>query len=221
MQPKNILMVLNNVCKRKIKTIVILAITVCCVIFFCNNSNSDLLSNEYATLASSAVASTITQNNEQTKNNTEGLNWQKLLDIGVRCSGGIPPDILLAIILTESGGNPYAININGVKSFQPKTAQEALKVIYKYNNANVDIGLMQVNYKTWAKVFNVLPSHLLVPEINICIGSQILRHYLDQHNWSWKGIGRYNATTEWKQANYAVKVSNKLKKIRQWWATQK
>jgi len=189
--------------------------------FFVNSTFADMINNVKCIASPgnhyycSNCSQNFTQSNQTEQTSNKQLNWQKLLETGVKCSG-ISGEILLAVILQESGGNPYAVNINGIGGFQPKTPQEALKIIYKYNKANTDIGLMQVNYKTWAKTFNVLPKDLLNPEINICIGAKILRAYLDEHNWTWKGIGRYNATTYWKQANYAVKVADHLKRIRQW-----
>ena len=216
MHQKNILMVLNSLII--VPILIFLAFSV-------NLSFADILDNVRCVASPgnryycSSYSQNFTQNNQTKQTDNEQLIWQKLIEKGIKCSG-IPGEVLLAVILQESGGNPYAVNINGIGGFQPKTPQDALKIIYKYGKANVDIGLMQVNYKTWAKTFNVLPKDLLNPEINICIGAKILRAYLDEHNWTWRGIGRYNATTSWKQANYAIKVANHLKRIKKWQSLQ-
>lgn len=142
----------------------------------------------------------------------EDLTWESLLETGHRCSG-LPEELILSVIWVESRGNPNAININGGKSYSPKTREQALKILYANNKASTDIGLMQVNYKTWGKVFGLKASAFLDPETNVCAGSQILRAYVDQHKGSWRGVGRYNAASSSKQMVYAVKVGNAYKKI--------
>ncbi|MCL4492043.1 MAG: lytic transglycosylase domain-containing protein [Nitrospirae bacterium] len=142
------------------------------------------------------------------------LNWQFLLNIGQKCSGGLSRDLLLAVIWAESSGNPYAINISKVGGFSPKTEEEAVRIMYRHGKASVDIGLMQVNYKAWGKGYGLSPVDLLDPAVNICVGSKILRRYLEEHNWSWRGIGRYNAVSIEKQATYAAKVYRTLRMIK-------
>ena len=144
------------------------------------------------------------------------IDWKGLLDTGQRCSG-LPQDLILSVIMVESGGNPNAVNINGVRGFQPKCAESALKIIYHYNNANVDIGLMQINWKTWGPVYGIKPAQLLDPYYNVCLGAKILRNYLEQHKWTWRGVGRYNAVSQDKQERYAKKVAamySRIKKIK-------
>ncbi len=141
------------------------------------------------------------------------IDWKGLLDTGERCSG-LSRDLILSVILVESSGNPHAVNINGVRGFQPASAEAALKIIYHYNNSNVDIGLMQINWKTWGPVYGVKPAQLLDPHYNVCLGAKILRDYLEQHNWSWKGVGRYNAVSPNKQAIYAKKVAAMYSRVK-------
>lgn len=141
------------------------------------------------------------------------IDWKGLLDMGERCSG-LSRDLILSVILVESNGNPNAVNVNGVRGFQPANAEDALKIIYHYNNANVDIGLMQINWKTWGPVYGVKPAQLLDPSYNICVGAKILRDYLEQHNWSWRGVGRYNAVSRDKQERYARKVAAMYSRVK-------
>lgn len=131
--------------------------------------------------------------------------WNNLLSIGEQCSG-LPKELILSVIHVESKGNPYAVNINGVGGFQPRDIESAVKILYHYNRANSDIGLMQINYLSWGKVFNVSPVDLFRPEVNVCIGSKILRYYIDMHNGSWRGVGRYNAVSSDKATRYALSV---------------
>lgn len=145
----------------------------------------------------------------------DDASWEEVLSAGEKCSG-LSRDLLLSVIWVESRGNPYAVNINGVGGYQPASAKNALKIIYKYNNANVDIGLMQINWKTWGRFYGISPADMLNPILNACIGSKILRDYIDDHKGSWRGVGRYNAVTYSKQVNYALKVQqahNAIQKI--------
>lgn len=162
----------------------------------------------------SFVASPMAEN-KPVINPDGSLNWQRLFQIGQKCSGGLPNELLLAIIWVESTGRKHAINVNGGGSYFPRTAEDALRIIQRYNTRNIDIGLMQVNWRWWGEYFNVSPADLLKPDINICIGSRILRQYLDEYGWSWRGIGRYNATSRDRQIRYAKRVNNKLQMIRE------
>ncbi len=141
------------------------------------------------------------------------LNWSNILEIGQTCSG-LPKDLIMSVIIVESNGNPNAVNINGVGGFQPKSRSEAVKLMYRFNKANVDIGLMQVNYLTWGPVYGITPERLLDPAANVCIGSRILRDYIDRHKGSWRGVGRYNAVSYNKQVSYALRVSHTLAAVR-------
>ncbi len=148
-------------------------------------------------------------------NEDGSLNWQYLLDVGQRCGGGISRELLLAIMWVESRMNPYAVNVNGVGGFMPSSPRRALEIIHRYNRANTDIGLMQVNYRWWGEEFQIRKVDLLNPSRNICIGAKILRQYLEDHNWSWRGIGRYNAVSPDKQVAYAKRVLRAYEKIKQ------
>jgi len=141
------------------------------------------------------------------------LEWSSILDAGQRCSG-LPKEVIFSVIWVESKGNPNAININGVGSFSPGSQSDALRIARKYNRANVDVGLMQINYKTWGPYYGLTLSHLLDPMVNVCIGSRILRNYIDEHKGSWRGVGRYNAVSYNKQVNYAQNVARTLKAVK-------
>jgi soluble lytic murein transglycosylase-like protein len=86
-------------------------------------------------------------------------------------------------------------------------------IIYKYNKPSTDIGLMQINWKTWGRVLGLKAVDLLDPVTNVCEGSKILRTYVDAHKGSWRGVGAYNAVSYNKQRNYASIVGSTYKKI--------
>lgn len=65
------------------------------------------------------------------------------------CAAFVAPDTTTAIIAQESGGNPLAIHVNGLKQ-QPRQAQsmqEAMQIATAFimRGYSVDLGLMQVN----------------------------------------------------------------------------
>ncbi len=146
-----------------------------------------------------------------------GLDWPSLLATGEKCSG-LSQELILSVIWVESEGNPNAINVNGVGGFGPDSPERALKILYKYNRANTDIGLMQVNYKTWGPAYGLKAKQLLDPMTNICVGSRILKDYIDEHKGSWRGIGAYNAVSYAKQVNYALRVHRMFKAVHKMYA---
>ena len=65
------------------------------------------------------------------------------------CAPNVAPVTLEAVIRVESGGNPWAINVNGLRA-QPApaaSAAEAARMAESYilRGYSVDLGLMQVN----------------------------------------------------------------------------
>ena len=65
------------------------------------------------------------------------------------CALNVAPVTLEAVIGVESGGNPLALNVNGLAGPQPRagTPDEAATIARRYIAAgySVDIGLMQIN----------------------------------------------------------------------------
>jgi type IV secretion system protein VirB1 len=70
------------------------------------------------------------------------------------CAPNVAPVTLQAIVEVESGGNPLALNINGIRLQPPpaRGAKEAAQVAESYivRGYSVDIGLMQVNSRNLA-----------------------------------------------------------------------
>ena len=113
-----------------------------------------------------------------------------LVQLRDRCAPTAPLSILAALILTESGGNPNAIQIDFPNALlrrwrlpagtlrlqrQPNDAQEAGEWI-AYLNArriSIDVGLMQVSTDEAARR-HISPAVLLDPCINVRTGWSIL-----------------------------------------------
>ena len=87
---------------------------------------------------------------------------------------GINPIIVYAIIKTESGFNPKAINKN--------------------KNGSYDLGLMQIN-SSWLPTlskYGYSTNHLFDPCINIKVGTWILANCIHTYGYNWKAIDCYN-----------------------------
>lgn len=105
---------------------------------------------------------------------------------------GISPLLLESIARTESGLKPGAIGVN--------------------TNGSRDLGLMQIN-SSWIKPLGLDPSRLLTDTCyNTMVGARILSECIERNGYTWEAVGCYNAVTKSKQAKYARKVFNALKK---------
>lgn len=93
------------------------------------------------------------------------------------CAPNVAPITLQAIIEVESGGNPRALNINGMRQQPPPTrdAKEAAQVAESYiaRGYSVDIGLMQVNSRNLAAL-GITVEQVLEPCTNIRAAATIL-----------------------------------------------
>jgi type IV secretion system protein VirB1 len=93
------------------------------------------------------------------------------------CAPNVAPITLQAIVRVESGGNPLALNINGVRVQppSPRDASEAAQVAKSYitRGYSVDIGLMQVNSRNLAAL-GITVEQVLDPCTNIRAAATIL-----------------------------------------------
>jgi type IV secretion system protein VirB1 len=98
-------------------------------------------------------------------------------DLIHQCAPNVAPETVQAIIRVESGGNPYAIGVNGPihQKPHPKNAQEAIYWAKYYMNLgySVDLGLMQINSGN-LKGLGLTLSQVFDPCINLKAGSRIL-----------------------------------------------
>ncbi|WP_137935832.1 lytic transglycosylase domain-containing protein [Chitinivorax sp. B] len=94
-----------------------------------------------------------------------------------QCAPNVAPSTMQAIIRTESGFNPLAMNVNGGVRLQrkPKNMTEAaawaswlIKQGY-----SVDMGLMQINSRNLARL-NLTPAEVFEPCRNLRAGAAIL-----------------------------------------------
>jgi type IV secretion system protein VirB1 len=93
------------------------------------------------------------------------------------CAPNVAPATLEAVISVESGGNPFALNVNGL-SVQPPPARdigEAAQVAASFiaRGYSVDLGLMQVNSRNLVAL-GLTVQQVLDPCTNIRGGATIL-----------------------------------------------
>ena len=129
---------------------------------------------------------------------------------------GIPPYMLRAIAITESGreGQPYpwAMNIQG-RAHYAKDPQEIVSIVNRYGSrSSIDIGCAQVNLKWHAHRFADWKS-LIDPQTNADYAAyHLLELRREFGNWS-RAVSAYHSRTGWRGANYACSVSRNYGRI--------
>jgi type IV secretion system protein VirB1 len=120
-----------------------------------------------------------------------------------QCASHVAENTMMAIIKTESNGNPLAIGLNrGYKLlYQPRDYNQAREWVnyLEAHGYNFDIGIAQVNIKNIHK-FGYKATDALNPCINLRIGSDIIqKNYLNalpssknQQEALYKAISSYN-----------------------------
>ena len=126
---------------------------------------------------------------------------------------GLPEAVVEGIIEVESGGNPLALRINfgEGRSLYPKSvnlARRYLAIALRYTD-NVDIGLMQVNWRTWretAGAMGIAAFDLLDAGTNRRLGCLILAQALDGAGSFEERLGRYHSPSPARQRAYVRRV---------------
>ncbi|MDX9713992.1 MAG: lytic transglycosylase domain-containing protein [Dissulfurispiraceae bacterium] len=86
------------------------------------------------------------------------------------------------------------------------------RAVNKNQNGSSDLGLMQIN-TFWIKPLGLDRERLIADACyNTRTGASILKKCIDQHGYTWKAVGCYNAISEPKQQAYSWKIYNALMK---------
>lgn len=119
----------------------------------------------------------------------------------------IPSGLLVAIAKIESGMNAYALNING-KSVLASNSREASSLIAsarKVGISNIDVGIMQLNYRWHASGFASI-QEMLNPQRNIEYAASFLLRLKKQHGTWHKALRYYHSAKPEHHKKYSRKV---------------
>ena len=118
---------------------------------------------------------------------------------------GVDLDLIVAIAGAESGFHPYALNVSGQQHFCRSRA-EALDLLLHAGTDDVDIGLMQINWRFWGPRSGMTPEELLDPSRNLLFGAQILRAALQRSGSLWHRISNYHSGNARERDRYNQQV---------------
>ena len=126
---------------------------------------------------------------------------------------GLPGSVVEGIIRVESGGRPWALHVGIGKgySFYPASEREARRflAVALALTDNVDVGLMQINWRTWRESVRALDLDaydLLDAEINMKVGCRILAEALAGRGSFLARLGRYHSRRPERGLWYARRV---------------
>ena len=122
----------------------------------------------------------------------------------------VPPELTQAIARVESGGTPYALNIEGRGYFFESKAEAVAAAEQAQSlGQSFDSGIMQVN-SWWLKRYGIPLEAIFDPAANILLGSWILKQELDRHGDTWKAVARYHSPNSDRGQRYARLVRQAL-----------
>ncbi len=118
----------------------------------------------------------------------------------------VPNSLLLAIAYVESKGVLTALNIDGTAVF-PVTWEEGQQLVDRHAQANLDVGLLQVNIPSWSGRLQLAPQTLYQPQVNVPVAAYVLRRCIDDSGGDlWKGVGCYHSPSSSNQRRYVRRV---------------
>ena len=129
------------------------------------------------------------------------------------CAPQVAPSTMTAIVRVESGGKPYAINVNGATRLtrQPRDAEEAgTWANWLVNRGySVDMGLAQINSGNLSRL-GLTPAQLFDPCTNLRAGAKILtENYLGATRQYGTGQAALQAAlSAYNTGNYRAGLSN-------------
>ena len=141
--------------------------------------------------------------------------WAGWCPLSSRACGieGLPSSVVEGIIAVESGGNPWALHVGIGKgyAFYPRSAAQARRflAVSLALTDNVDIGLMQINWRTWRKSVRALgldAYDLLDARTNMEMGCRVLAQALSGHGSFLARLGRYHSRRPERGRWYARRV---------------
>jgi len=143
----------------------------------------------------------------------------------VAAQNGIPPAILYAVALAESGTRidalrssrpwPWTLNIGGEGYFYPsrQAAVQALNGQLAVDRSSIDVGLMQVSWRYHQDRLTSV-QRALDPYHNLQVAAEILADcFRDRQDW-WAAVGCYHAPNDPERAaGYRDRVRRHWRRI--------
>jgi len=120
---------------------------------------------------------------------------------------GIPSGLLVAIAQVESGMNVHAINVAG-KSIIASNSHEAFSLIDDARDngiSNIDVGVMQINYRWHANGF-ASTQEMLNPKRNIEYAAKLLKSLKVRHGTWYEAVKYYHSAKPEHHKQYSRKV---------------
>jgi hypothetical protein len=142
-------------------------------------------------------------------NNANASTPQQLQEIfaDAEVKYDIPRGLLVSIARVESAINPYALNVNG-KAVNARTNDEARDLIQgalRVGITNIDIGIMQLNYRWHQGEFKSV-DQMLSPEQNIAYAARFLSKLKQRHGDWHTAIRHYHSANPEHYHKYSRKV---------------
>lgn len=121
---------------------------------------------------------------------------------------GIPRGLLRSIAKTESNMNPYVLGERGqaIKFTNSVSALDVLEAKVRSGISNIDIGIMQINYKWHKCAFGSL-KEMLDPARNIAYAAKMLKSLKDKFGDWQKAIRHYHSSNLSYSRSYSRKVT--------------
>lgn len=133
----------------------------------------------------------------------------------------VPPTLLFAIALTESGrttGNrfapwPWTLNVDGQGyRYESRTAVEAALRDFLAQGRYPDVGLMQINWRYHEDLLGDV-HQALDPWFNLRAGALVLREAYERTGDWWLAVGRYHSGTPDRALAYRHRVARWHRRI--------
>ena len=176
-----------------------------CIIVPLRNSINFIVTQKVLCFKSTLLSALIIFNTS-VANATPTNSLQKLVSSYER-KYQIPNMLLWSVAKVESGINPLALNISG-KTYSPKSKEEALRLLkssMQQGISNIDIGLMQINFRFHGKNFKDVNEMLDIHK-NIAYSAQLLCNLYKIHGGWREAVQHYHSS----KAEYHLKYARKV-----------
>ncbi|MBN3754312.1 lytic transglycosylase domain-containing protein [Paraburkholderia sp. Tr-20389] len=135
----------------------------------------------------------------------------------IRVVVGVVASLCLSIAQADCLDDAAAfqhINSQLVHAIAQNESSMRANAVHVNSDGSEDIGLMQVNSGELPGLarYGIRREHLFDACVNAYVGTWILARKIRRYGPTWKAVGAYNASTPWKQLNYANAINRRLQR---------